>query len=94
MCELCELKIIDKEFYRDEDFIIISCMSCHVPMAVPFAHIDPESGGPQQLRGRMEKQLIRVALEFYGDNDFYIDQQERSILDHMHWHARLIGNGQ
>jgi len=90
MCDLCELETIDKEFYRDEDFVIISCMNCHVPMVVPFAHIDPKSGGPEQLRGRMEKQLTRVSLEFYGNSDFYIDKKENKILDHMHWHARKI----
>jgi hypothetical protein len=92
MCELCELKVIEEEFYRDDDFIIISCMSCHVPMVVPFEHIDPLWGGPEQLRIRMKKQLTRAALDFYGDKDFYIDKEERSILDHMHWHARRIGD--
>ncbi len=93
MCELCELKVIEEEFYRDDDFVIISCMNCHVPMVVPFEHIDPQQGGSEQLRTRMEKQLTRVALNFYEeDENFYIDKEERSILDHMHWHARKIGD--
>ena len=92
MCELCELKVVEKEFYRDEDFVIISCMNCLVPMALPLEHIDPKQGGSEQLRTRMEKQLIRTALEFYGDKEFFIDKKENKILDHMHWHARKIGD--
>ena len=92
MCELCELKVIEKELYRDDNFIIISCMNCHVPMVVPFEHIDPRQGGSEQLRMRMERQLTIAALDFYGDKNFVIDKQERSILDHMHWHARRMGD--
>ncbi len=88
MCELCELKVIEKEFYRNNDFIILSCMNCHVPMVVPFEHIDPNASGYERLRERMENELFRVAFDFFGDLEFFIDKKENKILDHMHWHAR------
>ena len=88
-CELCKLNTIEKEFYRDEDFVVISCMSCHVPMVVPFEHIDPtHSNDYEKLKERMENELFKAGFNFYGNLNFYIDKQERSILDHMHWHAR------
>ena len=59
-------------------------------MVVASDHIDPKGGGSEQLRVRMEKQLIRVALEFYGEEEFFIDKQERKIPDHLHWHARRL----
>ena len=88
MCELCDLKVIEKEYYRGTDFVIISCVSCHVPMAVPFEHVDPKTNGYERLRERMENELFKIAFEFYGNLDFYIDKKENKILDHMHWHAR------
>ena len=87
-CDLCELKTIDKEYYKCEDFIIIDCCNCHVPMVVPFEHVDPKSNRHKRLEERMENELFRVGFDFYGDLNFFIDKQERKILDHMHWHAR------
>ena len=91
-CELCELSTIIKEYYRDENFIIMDCMNCKVPMIVPWEHIDPKDGGSAFLRGQMEKMLVKIALKFYGGPHFYIDKKENKIPDHMHWHARPKGN--
>lgn len=91
MCELCELKTIEEEFYRDNDFVIISCMSCHVPMVVPFEHIDPKEGGSPYLREKMENMLMKVAVRFFKEKEFFIDKEEKTIFDHMHWHAREKG---
>jgi hypothetical protein len=88
MCELCDLKVIEEEYYRNTDFVIISCMNCHVPMVVPFEHVDPKANGYERLRERMENELFKAAFEFYGNLNFYIDKKENKILDHMHWHAR------
>jgi hypothetical protein len=57
-------------------------------MVVPFEHIDPNTGGNEKLRERMENELFRIGLDFYGDLKFFIDKQERKVLDHMHWHVR------
>lgn len=63
-------------------------MNCHVPMVVPFEHIDPSASGYERLQERMENELFRVAFGFFGNLEFYIDKKENKILDHMHWHAR------
>lgn len=88
-CELCELHTIINEYYRDENFIILDCMNCKVPMIVPWEHIDPKDGGSPYLRAEMERMLTKVAYRFYGGPHFYIDKKENKVPDHMHWHARL-----
>ena len=37
----------------------------------------------------MEAFLTEVANQFYGDKNYFIDKNQRDILDHIHWHARL-----
>jgi len=36
----------------------------------------------------MEYALTCVADEKYGPGNYYIDKVQRSIPDHLHWHAR------
>ena len=97
-CELCELDRINHVFYNCDDFIIIACDSCNVPMVVPYRHIDPtkyemlsrsEKDRRRNLMGRMRHELNKVAQEFYGEENFYIDTKENKIPNHMHWHARV-----
>jgi hypothetical protein len=38
----------------------------------------------------METFLTECAEQFYGDTPFFIDKQQRSVLDHLHWHARKV----
>jgi hypothetical protein len=38
----------------------------------------------------MEYALTCVADDKYGPGHYYIDKKQRSILDHLHWHARPI----
>ena len=93
-CELCELHTIDKLYFECDDYIILDCSSCKVPMVVTKDHIDPRNKNADHhtwhtiLRDRMELSLTRVAETFYKDIPFYIDKQERKIPGHMHWHAR------
>lgn len=89
-CELCRLETITKEYYRCEDFIILDCMNCKVPMVVAANHIDPMDFSDLDLRHKMYDKLIEVASSFYkGQGRFFIDMQERKIPTHLHWHARL-----
>lgn len=89
-CDLCRLETITKEYYRCDDFIVLDCMMCEVPMAVAFDHISPMDFSDMDLRHRMYEKLAEVGLEFYKkDERFYIDMQERNIPNHLHWHARL-----
>tara|TARA_Y100000592_G_C5476137_1_gene322351 strand:- start:2940 stop:3320 length:381 start_codon:yes stop_codon:yes gene_type:complete len=100
-CELCVLDRIDHVFYNDDDFIIIACDSCHVPMAVVYDHIDPTLRGAEMLSKaeteyrkklfkKMENALYAVAYQFYDGFNFYIDKKENKIPNHMHWHARPL----
>ena len=89
-CDLCRLPVIEKEFFRNDEFIVMSCMSCKIPMVVPFEHIDPKDRSHKELRKRMEEELLRVAKKFYGKKKFFIDKQENKIPHHMHWHAREV----
>jgi len=96
-CELCKLDRINHVFYNCDDFIIISCDSCNVPMAVPYEHIDPtevkmltgeETRKRHDLKKRMETELLKIAYNFFDDLEFYIDKKENKIPNHMHWHTR------
>jgi hypothetical protein len=37
----------------------------------------------------MEAFLIETANQFYEGKSYFIDKNQRDILDHVHWHARL-----
>lgn len=98
-CELCTLDRINHVFYNCDDFIIIPCDNCNVPMAVPYEHIDPsgremlsaeEKAKRKDLKRRMEIELRKVACDFFDDFAFYIDRKENKIPDHMHWHVRSL----
>jgi hypothetical protein len=99
-CELCILDRINHVFYNCDDFIIIPCDNCNVPMAVPYEHIDPankmltaeERDRHKDLKKKMGIELHKVACDFFDDFAFYIDKKENKIPDHMHWHARGLKN--
>jgi len=38
----------------------------------------------------MELALKSVADDKFGRDGYYIDKKQRSIPDHLHWHARPI----
>ena len=101
-CELCILDRINHVFYNCDDFIILACDSCNVPMVVPYEHIDPtvitmptmeETIKMKDLKSRMSTELYKVAYEFFDGPEFYIDTKENKIPNHMHWHARPIKEG-
>ena len=86
-CELCILA--DKTFvYIENDaFIVMNCNSCLVPMIVWKDHT---MSIPEPDVNIMEIFLTECAEQFYGDTPFFIDKKQRSILDHLHWHARKV----
>ena len=89
-CELCILHTIEYEFFRNNEFIVMTCMNCKIPMVVPFEHVDPESKNHHDLRKRMLDKLREVGKEFYKGKMFFIDKFENKIPEHMHWHARPV----
>ena len=88
-CELCKLHTII-HLYEDHDprWIILDCMSCVVPMVVWRASHTMSISVKDY--NEMEYALTCVADEKYGPGHYYIDKKQRSILDHLHWHARPI----
>jgi|TARA_Y100000296_G_scaffold9954_1_gene11465 hypothetical protein len=45
---------------------------------------------PESDVNTMETFLTECAEQFYGDTPFFIDKQQRSIFEHLHWHARKV----
>ena len=86
-CDLCKLERRSNVYMETEEFIILDCDSCFVPMAVYKNHtmvlpfIDERN---------MKDSLEHVARSFFGDTAFFIDRNQRAIKDHVHWHARHI----
>ena len=86
-CPLCflEKRTIWLEKFFGSFWRIIICGTCKIPMAVYKWHsISPSEEDKRQ----MIESLKMAAEEFYGNNDFYIDEGQRKIKDHWHIHAR------
>jgi hypothetical protein len=90
MCDLCKLEDKTEVYVEEEKYIILECDSCFVPMAVWKEHTMSLSKEDEVM---LERVLNEVAQEFYQLNEYYIDKNQRSILDHLHWHARLGSRG-
>ena len=86
-CELCVLANKINVYIEDDNFIIMDCDSCFVPMIVWKDHT---MSIPAPDVDTMEIFLKKCAKQFYGDTPFFIDKKQRSVLDHLHWHARKI----
>ncbi len=85
MCQLCILKHKTKVYKETNDFIILDCMDCEIPMVVWKEHTMSLDEKTEEL---LEQELHKVATEFYQSQDYYIDKVQRKIFDHLHWHAR------
>ena len=89
VCDLCLLKRKINVYIDNEYFIIMDCDSCQVPMIVWKEHTMDVPDPDKQM---MEAFLIEVANQFYESWDgkgYFIDKNQRDVLDHIHWHARL-----
>ena len=85
-CDLCLLKRRINVYLDNEYFIIMDCDSCHVPMVVWKEHTMDVPEPDEQI---MEAFLIETSNMFYEGKSYFIDKNQRAILDHLHWHARL-----
>lgn len=86
VCELCSLEEKTKWFERkDERFVIIECDQCDQPMSVWRKHemIISDSDASD-----METRLRAVADKFFKKEEYFVDKRQRTIDDHLHWHAR------
>ena len=76
-------------YIDNEYFIIMDCDSCQVPMIVWKEHTMDVPDPDKQM---MKAFLTEVANQFYESWDgkgYFIDKNQRDVLDHIHWHARL-----
>ena len=88
MCDLCKLEALTKVYYNDStQFMILECKTCHVPMAVWCEHTMKISF---EEESEFALQLHKVAIEVFGKENYYIDKNQKAILDHLHWHVRKI----
>jgi len=78
-CDLCELKTITKLHYEDDTVIVLDCMSCEVPMIVYKKHTMSISQEDENMMTRILTKIAPTA---------YIDKVQRTIPNHLHWHAR------
>ena len=91
-CALCELKVrVHTYDESDPRWIIIDCMNCKLPMSVWRGQPLHTMEVSELDRQEMEESLKKVAVEKFGNEDFYIDKKQNEILDHLHWHARPNG---
>ena len=84
-CDLCKLERRINVYVENEYFIILDCDTCCVPMAVWKEHTMDVPDPDKQM---MEAFLIEYGNQFYKNQSFVIDTNQREIFDHLHWHAR------
>ena len=84
-CDLCKLERLTNVYVDNEALIIMDCDSCLVPMAVWKEHTMDIPEPDEQM---MKAFLTEYGKQFYKNQSFVIDTNQREILDHIHWHAR------
>tara|TARA_S200000501_G_scaffold370237_1_gene411063 strand:- start:402 stop:689 length:288 start_codon:yes stop_codon:yes gene_type:complete len=84
-CELCQLEKKTKWYYEDKDIVVCDCTACKIPQVIWKKHSMTPS---RYIEMKMVAKLSKIAREFYGNDDWYIDTKQRKIKDHLHWHAR------
>lgn len=85
-CPLCIRERKTKWLYENHHLSIFYCDTCHVPLVVCNRHTMLPT--EQELK-RMEEKADCWGKEIYGEGRFYIDQNQRKIKDHLHWHIRV-----
>ncbi len=77
-CELCELKKVTPWHYETENWVIIDCKVCKVPMYVYRSHGD--------IPGAIEREMLKDAKKRFHERR--IDKRKRKIFGHYHFHCR------
>ena len=88
MCKLCDLiKINGHEqeiTYQDDNFVMVSCLSCHVPMLVFKYHSDFL---PADFYRYIEH-LMTEHAPVENIDEWFIDYKMSKIPEHWHCHLR------
>lgn len=74
-----------------ETYWVAYCRTCGVLMAWSKAHTMPINDEALDTYRQMMRALIRVADEVYGPRKYTLDFVQKSLLEHMHIHARPGG---
>jgi len=81
-CELCRIyenrEIHTKIYYEDQDWIILDCKTCHIPMIVYKEHKILKDIPIKYIH-----YMINECMELFGTIRF---RTERKIKNHFHWH--------
>lgn len=88
LCRLVEGNVITKKYYEDDEWLIVDCKVCQVPMLVSKKHIS-----------YTHLTLIELEKIFRGYKDnkwfipvkhdnYYVDCKMRAIPSHFHCHYR------
>lgn len=86
LCELCKLEKKTKWVEENEDFVVLECDQCENLMVVLKKH---SMKVDKNLESRMEKSLLKHAEREMTGKKVVIDKIQRTIKDHLHFHARL-----
>ena len=77
-CQLCNLKKITNWHFENDDFVVLDCKTCDVPMYVWRDHEFPS---------KMDVLLmINHSQKYFTDRK--IDFRRRKIPNHYHFHMR------
>jgi len=83
-CDLCALafdgEIKTPKHYEDDDFIIVDCLICRVPMAVLKEH-------RASFTDEEKERLLAIFKDLFGDKH-HPDFEQRRIPEHAHVHFR------
>ena len=80
-CPLCDRLRRTAFYYEDSKFWIVDCLTCGVPLVVLKEH--KPTATPEEEE-EMKELIKRVMVVDW----YYIDNKNRQIKDHKHWHLR------
>ena len=85
-CELCCLEKRTKWFEETPEFVVMECEQCGGPMVVLRDHT--------MAVGKDTEARMKAALRKHADRELkgkpvFVDTVQRTIKDHLHYHARV-----
>jgi len=83
-CELCQLDYVTRWYRQNPFLVVLECKTCGHPMVVLRRHTMKPT--PSE-RLAMTNALFDVANEIYGHGNWKVRKHQRTIKDHIHWHA-------
>lgn len=84
-CELCRLERVAPWLEESAVYAVLFCDQCDNPMVVWRRHTMLLAAEEHRS---MKMALTRHADKHFGNGNWYLDNKQRTIVDHVHWHAR------